>query len=149
MTQNVVDWTTKRGWFTTLKIKNGERIVTDPILFEDQVIFTSLIPGNSTDLCVIDALTTTMQFSPLNGGALGYKSIDTNGDGVVNSSDVMVSGRQSSATFGTTIIRLGNRKVKIFQADARTGTVPAAGSDRQLSDGIPTVRLWRQLIGKQ
>lgn len=149
VTQNVVDWTTKRGWFTTLKIKNGERIVNDPIIFEDQVIFTSLIPGNSTDLCVIDALSTTMQFSPLNGGALGYKSIDTNGDGVVNASDTMVSGRQSSATFGTTIIRLGNRKVKIFQADARTGTVPAAGSDRQLSDGIPTVRLWRQLIGKQ
>lgn len=149
VTQNVVDWSSKRGWFTTLKIRNGERIVNDPIIFEDQVIFTSLIPGNSSDLCVIDALSTTLQFSPLNGGALGYKSIDTNGDGVINSSDTMVSGRQSSATFGTTIIRLGNRKVKIFQADARTGTVPAAGSDRQLSDGIPTVRLWRQLIGKQ
>nr|WP_315483955.1 PilC/PilY family type IV pilus protein [uncultured Undibacterium sp.] len=149
ITQNVVDWTSKRGWFTTLKVTGGERIVNDPIIFEDQVIFTSLIPGNSSDLCVIDALSTTLQFSPLNGGALGYKSIDTNGDGVVNASDTMVSGRQSSATFGTTIIRLGNRKVKIFQADARTGTVPAAGSDRQLSDGIPTVRLWRQLIGKQ
>lgn len=149
VSKNIVDWATKRGWYMTLKIKNGERIVNDPILFEDQVIFTTLVPGNSADLCVIDALSTTLQISPVNGGALGYKSIDTNGDGVVNSSDTMVSGRQTSATFGTTIIRLGNRKVKIFQADARTGTVPQSGENRTLSDGIPTVRLWRQLIGRQ
>lgn len=149
VSKNVVDWASKRGWYITLKIKNGERVVNDPILFEDQVIFTTLVPGNSADLCVIDALSTTLQISPVNGGALGYKSIDTNGDGIVNSSDTMVSGRQTSATFGTTIIRLGNRKVKIFQADARTGTVPVGGENRTLSDGIPTVRLWRQLIGRQ
>lgn len=149
VSKNIVDWATKRGWYMTLKIKNGERIVNDPIIFEDQVIFTTLVPGNSADLCVIDALSTTLQISPVNGGALGYKSIDTNGDGVVNSSDTMVSGRQTSATFGTTIVRLGNRKVKIFQADARTGTVPQSGENRTLSDGIPTVRLWRQLIGRQ
>ncbi|MFZ6816667.1 pilus assembly protein [Undibacterium sp. Ji22W] len=149
VSKNVVDWTSKRGWYITLKIKSGERIVNDPIIFEDQVIFTTLVPGNSADLCVIDALSTTLQISPVNGGALGYKSIDTNGDGIVNSSDTMVSGRQTSATFGTTIIRLGNRKVKIFQADARTGTVPTGGENRTLSDGIPTVRLWRQLIGRQ
>ncbi|MFA9275719.1 MAG: pilus assembly protein [Candidatus Aquirickettsiella gammari] len=149
VSKNIVDWATKRGWYMTLKIKNGERIVNDPIIFEDQVIFTTLVPGNSADPCVIDALSTTLQISPVNGGALGYKSIDSNGDGVVNSSDTMVSGRQTSATFGTTIVRLGNRKVKIFQADARTGTVPQSGENRTLSDGIPTVRLWRQLIGRQ
>lgn len=149
VSKNTVSWATKRGWFITLKVRNGERIVNDPIVFEDQVFFTSLIPGNSADLCVVDALSTTLQISPLNGGALGYKSIDTNGDGVINSSDTMVSGRQTSATFGTTIVRLGNRKVKVFQADARTGTVPPAGSDLGLSDAIPTTRLWRQLIGRQ
>ncbi|MBC3874616.1 pilus assembly protein [Undibacterium flavidum] len=149
VSKNVVDWATKRGWYITMNIRSGERIVNDPIIFEDQVIFTTLVPGNSADLCVIDALSTTLQISPFNGGALGYRTIDTNRDGVIDSSDTMASGRQSAATFGTTIIRLGNRKIKVYQADARTGTVPPTGENLNLSEGIPTVRLWRQLIGRQ
>lgn len=164
VSKNVVDWSSKRGWFITMNIKNGERIVTDPILFEDQVIFTTLIPGNNADLCVIDALSTTLQISPLNGAALGYKTLDTSGDGKITSADLSVSGRRSTATFGTTIIRLGNRKIKIVQADAKTGSLPkeedcaptdlaciARGGkgDTSLSAIIPTVRLWRQLIGRQ
>ncbi|MBR7801081.1 pilus assembly protein [Undibacterium fentianense] len=149
VTKNVVPWATKRGWFMTLKVKSGERVVNDPIIFEDQVIFTTLFPGSSTDLCVIDGLSTTLQISPLNGGALGYQTIDSDGNGVVDASDTMASGIQSSATFGTTIIRMGNRKVKIFQADAKTGTVPPSGKDAKLSAAIPTVRLWRQLVGRQ
>ncbi len=148
VSKNVVNWSTKRGWFITLKIKNGERVVTDPIVLEDQAIITTLIPGNSSDLCVIDALSTTLQISPLNGAALGYKTIDTNKDGKVDASDTMVSGVQSGATFGTTVIRLGNRRVKVVQADARTGQILGGTGDRGLSDAIPTTRLWRQLIGR-
>lgn len=149
LSKNVVNWSSKRGWFITLKIKNGERVVTDPIILEDQVIITTLIPGNSSDLCVIDALSTTLQISPLAGSALGYKTIDTNKDGKVDASDTMVSGVQSSATFGTTVIRLGNRQIKVVQADARTGQIKSGTDDKRgMSDAIPVTRLWRQLIGR-
>lgn len=143
----VIDWATKRGWYMTLNVTTSERLVTDPIIFEDQVIFTTIIPGTSTDPCISDGLSTTLQVSPLNGGPLSYKTIDTNGDGKVTSSDTMVSGRQSTATMGTTIIRTGNRNLKIFQAASRDGTM-IGGSDgvnSRASDPIPTVRLWRQI----
>lgn len=151
VSNNPVSWTSKRGWYITLRITGGERIVNDPIVFEDQIIFTTLIPGSSTDPCSIDGKSTTLQISPFNGAPLGYKTIDTNGVDGVTSADAMVSGRQSNATFGTTIVRLGNRKVKIFQADSKNGTILGgnAGVTGQLSAAIPSVRLWRQIIGKQ
>lgn len=139
LSKNAVNWATKRGWYITLDVKNGERVVTDPIVLEDQVFITTLIPGNSTDLCVIDAKSTTLQFSPLVGGALPYK--------VFPEVTPMVSGVQSSATFGTTLIRLGNRKVKVVQADTLTGNI-LNKTDAPLSEAIPTARLWRQLIGR-
>lgn len=143
----VVDWKTKRGWYMTLNVVSGERLVTDPIIFEDQVIFTTLIPGTSTDPCVTDGLSTTLQLSPLNGGPLSYKTIDTNGDNAITTSDSMVSGRQSTATMGTTIIRTGNRNLKIFQAASKDGTMigGSEGVNSRASDPIPTVRLWRQI----
>lgn len=143
----VVDWKTKRGWYMTLNVTTGERLVTDPIIFEDQVIFTTLIPGTSTDPCVTDGLSTTLQLSPLNGGPLSYKTIDTTGDNAITTADSMVSGRQSTATMGTTIIRTGNRNLKIYQAASKDGTMIGGteGVNSRASDPIPTVRLWRQI----
>ena len=136
---------TTRGWFIKLGLLGGERIVTDPILFEDQIIFTTLVPGGS-DPCTSDGLSTTLQISPLNGAPLGYRTIDVTGDGKVDSSDEMVSGRQTNSTFGTAVIRLGNRSVKIFQADSKTAEIRDAKLG--LSQGVPTARLWRQILIK-
>jgi type IV pilus assembly protein PilY1 len=147
-----VDYTTKSGWYISMNVTTGERLVTDPIILEDQVIFTTLVPGVSTDPCVIDGLSTTIQLSPLNGAPLSYKTIDTNGDGAVTTADTMVSGRQTTATFGTTIVNTGDRGIKIYQAASNGGGIlgPAGGSpgfDGKKSDAVPTVRLWRQILG--
>lgn len=146
VTRNVIDWDNKRGWFLSLNKSAGERLITDPNLFEDQAIFTTLIPGSGSNACSSDGRSATIQISPLNGAALGYKTIDENRDGVVNSSDAMVSGRLGDATFGTTIVRTGNRNVKQFQAASKNGTV--ASNTGKSSDLIPTARLWRQLLGR-
>lgn len=140
-----VDWTTKRGWYITLNVTSGERLVTDPGIFEDQVLFTTLVPGVSTDPCVTDGLSTTLQLSPINGGPLSYKTFDTNGDGTISASDTMVSGKQAAATMGTTVIRMGNRDLKIYQAASRDNAINSSPS--RASDPIPTVRLWRQIGG--
>lgn len=146
VTRKVIDWTTKRGWFISLDKTLSERLITDPNLFEDQAIFTTLIPGSGSNICTSDGRSATIQISPLNGAALGYPTIDSDGDGVVSTSEVMVSGRIGSATFGTTLIRTGNRNVRQYQATSKDGSVvdtPSKGSAL-----IPTARLWRQLLGR-
>lgn len=149
VTKNPIDWNAKRGWYVTLDQKSGERLVTDPNIFEDQAIFTTLVPGTSTDLCANDSLSATIQISALNGAALGYQTIDTNGDGVINASDAMVSGRLSASTLGTTVIRTGNRNLKLYQAASKDGAlVNNSGTPSKGSKLIPTTRLWRQLIGR-
>lgn len=152
VTRKVVDWTTKRGWFLSMNKTSGERLITDPNLFEDQAIFTTLIPGSGANICTSDGRSATIQISPLNGAALGYKTIDTNNDGVINSSDSMVSGRIGAATFGTTIIRAGNRNLKQYQAASKDGTFvggcQGGDCDSKASALIPTARLWRQLLGR-
>lgn len=142
----VIDWETKRGWRLSMDKSVGERLVTDPNIFEDMAIFTTLIPGVGGNACTSDGRSATIQISPLNGGALGYKTFDTNGDGQVDKDDTMVSGRIGDATFGTTIIRAGNRNLKQYQAASKDGSV--AKSAGKASDLIPTARLWRQLLGR-
>ncbi len=146
VTRNVVDWDTKRGWYLSMNKSAGERLVTDPNLFEDMAIFTTLIPGSGSNACTSDGRSATIQISPLNGAALGYRTIDTNGDGAVNASDNMVSGRIGDATFGTTVIRTGNRNLKLYQPASKDGSV--ASNSGKGSDLIPTARLWRQLLGR-
>jgi Tfp pilus tip-associated adhesin PilY1 len=125
----------------------GERLVTDPTSFEGQVIYTTLLPNSVTDPCATDGKTTTLQLNPLTGGALSYRTIDTSGDQQITSIDAMVSGRQTKATYGTTIIKKGGGNLQIIQADARTG-------ENQLTQskgvtGIPSMRLWRQILNVQ
>lgn len=146
----VIDWETKRGWRLSMNKSTGERLVTDPNIFEDMAIFTTLIPGVGSNACTSDGRSATIQISPLNGGALGYRTFDTNNDGIVQggdtNADAFVSGRIGDATFGTTIIRAGNRNLKQYQAASKDGNV--AKSTGKASDLIPTARLWRQLLGR-
>lgn len=167
VSRRVIDWTTKRGWFLSLDKTVSERLISDPILFEDQAFFTTLIPGAGSNICTSDGRSATIQISPLNGAALGYATMDADGDGVIGASDASVSGSIGAATFGTTLVRTGNRKMKQYQAGSKDGAIVNGGSggsecsgsncdpskgdkgqDRNASGQIPTARLWRQLLGR-
>ena len=88
---NAVAWVglvsggTKRGWYMDLPA-SGERVVSDPSLFSNRILFTTMIPnaascpggGGTGWLMELDAVT---------GAALGGPTFDVNGDGVVNTSD--------------------------------------------------------------
>lgn len=147
VSNHLINWNRHRGWTIPLDINLGERLVTDPTSFEGQVIYTTLLPNSVTDPCATDGKTTTLQLNPLTGGALSYRTIDTSGDQQITSIDAMVSGRQTKATYGTTIIKKGGGNLQIIQADARTG-------ENQLTQskgvtGIPSMRLWRQILNVQ
>ncbi|MDO8176747.1 MAG: PilC/PilY family type IV pilus protein [Undibacterium sp.] len=154
VTDVAVNWVSKRGWYINLALPAnaalGDRVVTDALVIDDQVIFTTLQPGSSTDPCATDGSSTTYQLNPFNGGPLGYKVIDTNNDGLINASDAAVSGVRGTSTFGTTIIRLGNGKGKIYQAPSAANQNGNPNTrDVDLGRSVPTVRIWRQILGKQ
>lgn len=152
--EQTIDWSTKRGWYIDLNMTAGERVITDPLVIDDFVLFTTLIPGASSDPCIFDGLSTLMYISPFNGGALGYKTIDTNGDGKITSADALVSGKQISATFGNTVLRTGNGRGVSYTAPGKgktdcTSGVCIGSETVGLRDPAPTVRLWQQILNRQ
>lgn len=83
-----------RGWYIKLLnngAKEGERSVTTPLLFGDRIIFTTLIPS-AGDRCLSSGSGWLLEFDPLNGTMLASPPLDTNGDGVVDSTDNIVAG---------------------------------------------------------
>jgi type IV pilus assembly protein PilY1 len=148
VTANPVNWATKRGWYIDLNRISGERLTINPEVLYEQVVFTTIIPGSTSDPCVNDGMSTTFQLNALTGAPLDYRTIDTNGDGIVDATDAIVSGRQGALTFGLTIMEKGKKAI-IYQANANNSSGnPSLNITESDKIVLPTVRLWRQIIGK-
>ena len=83
-----------RGWYIDLvnteggnTANNGERVIYTPILRNDRVIFTTLIP--SLDQCSAGGSGWLMEVSAINGGRLADAPFDLNGDGLFNDEDLV------------------------------------------------------------
>lgn len=72
------------GWYLDLPT-TGEKQVTDSVLREGRIIFTTLEP--SGDRCVQSG-GWLMELDAKNGGRLDSSPFDVNGDGVINSADL-------------------------------------------------------------
>lgn len=145
-----VDYTAKRGWYMDLDIASsvGERITINPQVFFDEVVFTSVIPASALDTCSSDGRSTTFILRSLTGGTFPYPTFDTNGDGKVDSSDTLIAGLQGGLTFGTTIIKKGNRAI-IYQPPSAGGTDPGGAPPNKANivpSANPTKRIWKQLL---
>lgn len=87
---NTVDWDglvsggTERGWYMDLPV-TGERVVSDPSLYDNRILFTTLIPN--TTACSGGGTGWLMELDAETGGALGGPTFDVNGDGVVDTAD--------------------------------------------------------------
>jgi len=86
---NIIDWNTHHGWYLDLP-SSGERQVTDSQLRNGKIIFTTMIPdatacsyGGSGWLMELDALSGSHPLDPV---------LDVNGDGKIDSADVITSG---------------------------------------------------------
>jgi len=90
---NPVDWNTKRGWYFDLPT-SGERQVSDSILRNQRIIFTTAIPD--ARMCSFGGTSWLMEFNALNGNRLETSPFDTNNDHKVNEADkisVTISGQ--------------------------------------------------------
>ena len=88
---NPIDWATQNGWYANFPGLD-ERVVSAPILRGGRVISTSIIPSSAE--CSPGGTSWFNEVDWLTGGLLPVASLDTNGDGVVNSSDTLVQGRR-------------------------------------------------------
>ncbi|UUZ51077.1 hypothetical protein LP420_16865 [Massilia sp. B-10] len=69
---------------------DGERVVSQPILRDRRLVFTSIIPSNAD--CSPGGSSWFNELDWLTGGPLPQTQLDTNGDGKINADDTNVSG---------------------------------------------------------
>lgn len=91
---NEVDWASKKGWFLPLAQTApflGERIIYPAQTTRGRIVFTTAAV-NSLDPCESTGTGRLFELDAEKGKMLSYPVLDTNGDGVINSSDQIVSG---------------------------------------------------------
>lgn len=88
-TNNSVNWTSRMGWYLDLVPPSGspagERQVTNPVLRDGRIIFTTLIPTD--DKCVAGGPSWLMVMDARTGSHLTYTPFDLNTDGSFSNSD--------------------------------------------------------------
>ncbi len=81
-----VNYMSKKGWFLDLPTLK-ERVVVNPALFGELVIFTTIIPDSN--LCGSAGSSWLMVLDSDNGGEPNFTALDVNDDGVRNEQDMM------------------------------------------------------------
>lgn len=83
-TNHRVDWTTKKGWYMDLGLSGqplqGERQVTNSIVRNGRLIFTTMIPSDSVDPCAPAGTSWIMELDAATGSRLSYSPFDLNRD---------------------------------------------------------------------
>ncbi len=159
VSNNTINWTTKMGWYmnlieSTASSNNGERVVSQPVLRNNNVIFSTLIP--SSNVCVPGGSSWLMELSEASGGTPNITPFDVNNDGLFSSADyltITVSGQsytQAPAGVQSSVGMTGTPAV-FLSPDKKTETKVLSGSQ-----GLGTVtenpatgpagrQNWRQL----
>ena len=87
----LINWTEHSGWYIDLVNQDvnsgnlGERQVSNAIIRNGRIIFTTLIP--SDDPCAFGGSGWLMEMNYASGARLSYSPFDVNGDGVFTSED--------------------------------------------------------------
>jgi type IV pilus assembly protein PilY1 len=124
-----IDWNTHKGWYLDLPT-SGERTVSDPILRNKRIIFTTLIPN--TQICSFGGTSWLMELNAHDGARLSNSPFDFNNDDTFDDADkvtvtidgtsqtVAVSGVQSDQGIlpTSTVLSSGNTEIKYNSGSA-------------------------------
>jgi len=123
VTNNTLNPATYSGFKLALPTSK-ERQITNSLLLDGRIYFTTLIPSN-TDPCLTNATGWLMELSAINGGQIPQQPLfDTNNDGKIDGSDTTASGLYSSngALSTPSVVDLGDGTQKVM-AGSTSGTL--------------------------
>ncbi len=156
VTDNAVDYATKRGWRLPMTTVAGQRLIYDPQLVGSGVFVETVVPGAAVLSCTASSgISYNYVLDPFTGGSLGIPVFDSNLDGVIDGKDdAKVTGYQGGIGGASAIIYVGGGTTS--SGSTAVGTSLAAGSGYFLNvagskafnvGGSSTVRRsWRQII---
>lgn len=145
VSDNAIDYAVKDGFYMDLvpptSVKEGERIITAPVVWEDRVIFVTMIPD--TDPCNFGGTSWIMELDPFSGGRTPFSVFDLNRDKSYNDGDYagdnVVSGRKTEGGMGKTPAVIGGKK---YLSGSAGGAVEMVSQKEALDKGRQS---WRQL----
>jgi len=151
VSDNPIDWGTEEGWVLTLMPENiegspntanfGERQVSNAIVRNGRVIFTTLVPSEVE--CEFGGTSFLMEVDFRDGGALEFPAFDLNGDGEYDADDTDASGRASDVGIMPTVSILADDAQDVAFGSAASGEIDVI----QISVGDQSYgrQSWRQL----
>ena len=151
VSNNPIDFASDMGWVLNLMPEFvegevntdnfGERQVSNAIVRNGRVIFTTLVPSNVE--CAFGGKSFLMELDFRSGGALGYPAFDLNGDGEYDADDTNASGRASDVGIMPTVSILANGTEDVAFGSGASGDIDVI----QLSVGNEAYgrQSWRQL----
>ncbi|MBZ9783163.1 pilus assembly protein [Pseudomonas sp. REP124] len=140
--QNEVTYPGKKGWFLPLVYNNaltGERVINQASLVLGRIIFTTA-SVDTTDPCASFGTGKLIELDAFSGKMLNYAVLDTNNDGVVDSTDTISSGVVFSGGIPTlnAIVNGATRKIVNDSSGGITTLVEkSGGGSRRI--------MWRQI----
>ncbi|RMG31160.1 MAG: hypothetical protein D6721_02070 [Gammaproteobacteria bacterium] len=125
VTDHPVDYSTAKGWY--IDLVSRERVVVDAHAIGDLVFFNTMIPSGGS--CSFGGTSWLMSVDQFNGGVPSFVPFDTNGDGVIDTSDLVggktaVGTRVDSIASDSTFIG-AKRFTATTSGEIRSGTVQA------------------------
>jgi len=141
-TQNDTTYPGEKGWYLPLVYNNvltGERVINQASIVLGRIVFTTA-SVDTTDPCASFGTGKLVELDAFSGKMLNYAVIDSNTDGVVNSSDTISSGVIFTGGIPTlnAIINAGTGKLTTDSSGTITVVVEkGGGGSRRI--------MWRQI----
>ncbi|MDX9676397.1 pilus assembly protein [Pseudomonas zeae] len=141
-TQNETTYPGEKGWYLPLVYNNvltGERVINQASIVLGRIVFTTA-SVDTTDPCASFGTGKLVELDAFSGKMLNYAVIDSNTDGVVNSSDTISSGVIFTGGIPTlnAIINAGTGKLTTDSSGTITVVVEkGGGGSRRI--------MWRQI----
>ena len=137
-TANPIDWSTDRGWRLDLTMVAGQRSLYAPQFVRGLMMFSTVVPpgASGVDCAASGAVGINVFVDALSGASPRRAILDTNADGVIDSTDDVVAAYESVAD-GSDRVMLGRDGMASIQS--------ALGETKALLQGRGLERSWRQL----
>ncbi|MEZ5494122.1 MAG: PilC/PilY family type IV pilus protein [Pseudomonadales bacterium] len=127
----------EKGWYIDLldgTTKRGERVISQPVLYGDRIIFVSIVPLTGAS-CGGEGSSYLNELSALSGGMLPNPVVDTNNDGRIDGNDSQVSSlKLNGLSSDPSIIRGSDRDYKVI-GNTQTSSSISITSETQPAGG--------------